>query len=219
MRRGVKAGSLRVCLAAVCAGLAVYMTVYKLVFAFPVLPYLKFEVAEVPVVVAFFSAGPLYGLISAAIYWAVLTLVGEWTPLGPAMKFLAVAPMLLGLWAGSTIHRRLLNGKWGMRGFFALSLPTAIVLRVIVCSLTNFVVLWCLFPFFLDIASASMKATLGIDIPGREAALTWTLIFTAIFNIIHVFLSTIPSYIVAKAASKAGIAKLWINELQRGGGA
>ncbi len=213
MYRGVKAGSLRVCFAAVCAGLAVYMTVYKLVFAFPVLPYLKFEVAEIPVVVAFFSAGPLWGLISAAIYWGVLTVVGEWSPLGPAMKFLAVAPMLLGLWAGSTIHRRLFNCKWGLKGFFALSLPIAIVLRVIVMSLLNFVVLWYLFPFFLDIASASMKATVGLNVPGREAALMWTLIFTAAFNIIHVFLSTIPSYIVVKAASKAKIAKLWINEL------
>jgi len=42
----------------------------------------------------------------------------------------------------------------------------------------------------------------------------WTLVFTAAFNTIHVFLSTIPSYIVAKAASKAKIAKLWIDELQ-----
>jgi riboflavin transporter FmnP len=169
-----------------------------------------------PVVVAFFSAGPLWGLILAVIYWAVLTLVGEWSPLGPVMKFLAVAPMLLGLWAGSTIHRRLLNSKWGIGGLFALSLPIAIVLRVIVTSLLNFIVLWWLFPFFLEIASTSIKATLGIDIPGREAALMWTLAFTAIFNIIHVFLSTIPSYTVAKAVSKAKIAKLWIDEIHEG---
>jgi len=134
MYRRVRAGSLRVCLAAVCSGLAVYMTFYKFVFAFPVLPYLKFEAAEVPRCCGILFSWPLMGFDFSCNYWAVLTLVGEWSPLGPVMKFLAVAPMLLGLWAGSTIHRRLLNSKWGIRGLFALSLPIAIVLRVIVTS-------------------------------------------------------------------------------------
>ena len=212
----MKAKTLNVCLAAVCASLAIYMTIFKLVFAFPIIPYLKFEFAEIPVVVAFFAAGPLWGLASSVIYWIILTMVGEWTPLGPAMKFLAVMPMLVGLWTGYKLHKGFLKGKWGVKGFLALSLPLAAVFRVISTSLLNFVVLWYLFPFFLNIASASIKSTLGLNISSPVTALMWTLLFTATFNILHIPLSIIPSYIVVKAASKAGIAKLWISEIAKG---
>lgn len=211
----MKAETLDVCLAAVCAGLAIYMTISKFVFAFPIIPYLKFEFAEIPVVVAFFAAGPIWGLASSFIYWIVLTLVGEWTPLGPAMKFLAVMPMLVGLWTGYKLHQGFLRRKWGWKGFLAISLPFAAVFRVIVTSFLNYIVLWYLFPFFLNIASTSIKATVGLDVPSPVAALIWTLIFTAAFNILHILLSIIPSYIVVKMISKAGITKLWITEIAK----
>jgi predicted membrane protein len=76
-------------------------------------------------------------------------------------------------------------------------------------------VLWYLFPFFLNIASTSIKATVGLDVPSPVAALIWTLIFTAAFNILHILLSIIPSYIVVKMISKAGITKLWITEIAK----
>jgi len=57
-----------VSISGVIASLAVVMTLAKLVFPYPLLPYLKFELAEIPVVLAALS---LSG--RASLYTAVTT--------------------------------------------------------------------------------------------------------------------------------------------------
>jgi riboflavin transporter FmnP len=209
-------GTFEVVFAALCASLAIFMTFYKVVFAFPILPYLKFELAEIPVVIAFLVAGPFSGLLSSVIYWIILTLVGEWTPIGPAMKFLAVAPTILGLWAGFALSRRLRKNP-GIAMSMSVGIVLAMVARVIVTSLMNLLVLWWLFPFFLDIAANHLKAILGFQADSSYMVLLMTLVFTAVFNIMHLFLSVIPSYyLVVKAFARVkpvGLRKIWVQRV------
>jgi len=179
--------------AALCASLAIFLTLYKVVFAFPVLPYLEFELAEIPVVIAFLIGGPFPGLLSSVIYWIILTLVGKWTPIGPAMKFLAVAPTILGLWAGFALSRRLRKNP-SIAFSMLMGIVLAMVARVVVTSLMNLLVLWWLFPFFLNEAAKYLSATIGFQADSPFAVLVVTLVFTALFNILHLFLSVIPSY-------------------------
>ena len=215
MSDAVKSRTLNIVLPAIFASLAVFMTLANIVFTFPILPYLRFELAEIPVVIVFLIMGPVPGLTSAGIYWAILNLVGEWVPIGPAMKFLSLAPTLVGLWIGISLYHRFFKGrKFGM-ATLGLGISFAIIARVIVTSLVNFVLLWYLFPSFLDIAVGSLTATLGLNISSPTAALLLTLLFTAIFNILHTFLSLLPSYMVVKTVAQvkiAGLGDLWIDK-------
>lgn len=215
VRQAAHRKTFEVVFASVCASLAVFMTFYKVVFAFPVLPYLKFELAEIPVVIAFLVAGPFSGLLSSVIYWIILTMVGEWTPIGPLMKFLAVTPTILGVWGGLVLSRRLKKSSVLLSMF--LSVTLAIVARVIVTSLMNFLVLWWLFPFFLDIAAKHLNTAIGFQADSPHSILFVTLVFTAVFNILHSFLSVIPSYyLVLKVASRAkpaGSRMPWVQKM------
>lgn len=210
----VKSRSLQIILPAIFASMAVFMTMANLVVPFPILPYLRFELAEIPVIVIFLIMGLIPGLTTTVIYWAILNVVGEWVPIGPAMKFLSLAPTLVGLWIGLAIYHRFLNERRSIAASLGLSISFAIISRVLVTSLLNFVLLWYLFPFFLDIAAGSLTSTLGLIVSSPTAAILLTLLFTAIFNIIHTFLSIIPSYLVVRALAKAklaGLRKLWID--------
>ncbi|MEM1775671.1 MAG: hypothetical protein QW079_01920, partial [Nitrososphaerota archaeon] len=83
--------------------LSAILAMLPLSFPFPLVPYLKFDIAEMPVYVAFLSFGPIPGFTSALTYWFVLNMFGEWAPIGPLMKFIAVASTLSGFMLGSRI--------------------------------------------------------------------------------------------------------------------
>ncbi|MEM1558553.1 MAG: hypothetical protein QXT26_05435 [Thermoproteota archaeon] len=216
INRFIRYSAFEIVLASLCAGLAIFLTVYKVVFAFPILPYLKFELAEIPVVMAFFVAGPLSGLLSSVIYWIILTMVGEWTPIGPLMKFLAVAPTILGLWAGFVLSRRIRKNPSILLSM-TLGTILAVAVRIIVTSLMNFLVLWWFFPLFLDLAAKYLRATIGFQADSPYAILLMTLVFTAVFNVIHSLISIIPSYyLVVKAVVRVksmGLKRPWLQRI------
>lgn len=156
------------------------------------------------------------GLTSSLIYWAVLNFFGEWVPIGPAMKLGALAPMLLGLWFGLYFHHKFLRGRGGAAFYMISSVSFAVISRVIVTSLFNFVILWYLFPDFLDFAAASLSSSLGLVLSSSVEKLLWALLFTAVFNIIHSFISFLPAYAIVKSISLAGIPgvrELWIDKI------
>lgn len=211
----LRSTSLKIVMPAVFASLAVFMTLANLVFPFPILPYLRFELAEIPVIVVFLIMGPIPGLSSAVVYWGILNVVGEWVPIGPAMKLLSLGPTILGLWAGLLVYNKLIKKRNSVTASLGLSIAMGIIFRVLVTSLLNFVLLWYLFPFFLDLASGSIKAVLGLDISSSVTALAFALLFTALFNIIHTFLSVLPSYAISKTVAQAripGLKAIWIDE-------
>ena len=204
--------SLAIASSAVFGALASVLAALPLSFPFPVIPYLKFDVAEIPVFLAFLGFGPLPGFISALTYWGILNLVGEFVPIGPAMKFLAVVSTLTGIWAGLRLSRSVRLG-------IPLCFTLGIAVRVLVMSLANYVVLVILFPEFLEFASFLVSQSLGITLEAGLSALILVLIFTAIYNAIHVFLSLIPSIFFLNFMIKDGLflsfARPWLHVMLR----
>jgi len=186
------------------ASLAALLALLPLSFSYPIIPYLKFDVAEIPVVLAFFLLGPEAGLISSIVYWVILLLVGSYTPLGPTMKFIAVISMVAGLWLG---FRLLKNPRWGL----LLGSCIGCLLRVLTMGILNYLILVFLFPEFLEIAAASISMVLGLRLSGEGMALILVIIFTALFNVLHTVLSIIPAYLLVRSVAGIGAKNLRIS--------
>ena len=186
--------SLLVACSSSMAGLAAILAILPLSFSFPPIPYLKFDLAEIPIILAFLLLGPEAGAISSLVYWLALLLVGSYTPLGPTMKFIAVGMMVLGLWLGFKLSSR--------RGLLLGSL-LGCALRVGAMSLLNYLVLVFMFPEFLEVAAASISMILGLRPPSGFAAFSMVMILTALFNVLHAALSMVPAYLLVR--SLAGV--------------
>ena len=57
--------------------------------------------------------------------------------------------------------------------------------------------------------------TIGLDAASDFSALLWTLLLTAVFNAIHIFVSVIPSYALIKTILrlKTTLGKAWLDEI------
>lgn len=196
--------SLTIACSSIMAGLAALLALLPLSFSYPIIPYLKFDVAEIPVVLAFFLLGPEAGLISSIVYWVILLLVGSYTPLGPTMKFIAVISMVAGLWLG---FRLLKNPRWGL----LLGSCIGCLLRVLTMGILNYLILVFLFPEFLEIAAASISMVLGLRFSGEGMALILVIVFTALFNVLHTVLSIIPAYLLVRSIAGIGAKNLRIS--------
>ena len=194
---------------AIMAAFALLLAVLPLSFPFPPIPYLRFDPAEIPVFTALLAFGPAVGMLSAIIYYIVLLVVGEFSPIGPTLKFLAVAPSLLGFYlAGKLVSSR------GFKTMVVSGAVSASVLRVLVTTAANYVVLVVMFPEFLNFAAMTLSAFIGTSLSPDLQGLILVLTFTAIYNILHIVFSTAPSVLVLKALNRAkafhGIWAPWI---------
>lgn len=186
MRAGITLSS-----AIFLGALAAIFTVLPLHIRYPILPYLRFEIAEIPVVLALLVLGPGAAFMSSAIYWAILLLVGEFTPIGPTMKFVAVSTMILGLWLGSKI-------RGGPKICLIVGSCLGCLFRVSAMGIFNYVILIFVFPEFLEFAMASISAVFGAEFLSHIPAMAAIIIFTAIFNVFHVILSIVPAYLLVR---------------------
>lgn len=166
-------------------------------FPFPIIPYLRYDLAEIPVFVALLAAGPAVAFSTATAYFLVLLAVGEFTPIGPIMKYCAVLSTLAGVWLGS----KLLKGR-GVRAFLVTSGVLGAILRVVVMTVMNYVVIVILFPEFLSFAASTVQTTTGLYSNDLVGQLLLVLTFTAVFNASHVVLTLLPSSIVAEAVTR-----------------
>ncbi len=89
----------------VFSALALVLTFSKAEIPYPLMPYLKFDFAEIPIMLALLLVGLVPGLITEVIHWIGLSIARGWV-LGPLMKILAVVPMIFGFWLGIRIHKR-----------------------------------------------------------------------------------------------------------------
>lgn len=210
----MKARATKIIASASClACLAGILAILPLSFSYPIIPYLKFDLAEIPVFLAFLLMGPEAGFIASTVYWAVLLIVGSYTPLGPTMRFAATTSTLLGLWLGFRALRT-------PRGGLILGSIAGCILRVLTMSLFNYVVLIYLFPDLLEFAAASVSAFLGVSFSSEISAFMMIAVFTAIFNILHVPLSIVPAYLIVRAVVNLGrgsprIGEIWYAEVAR----
>lgn len=205
MKREEPARSLLVAVAAVFGGLSSVIAMLRLSFPFPLLPYLRFDLAELPVVFSFLAFGPLLGLVTSVVYWLVLTVVttGEWLwPIGPFMKFLAVASMLAGLWLGSRTSTK--SKRYGL-GLLLLRMGLlATIIRIIVMSVINYVILVVVVPESLIFVNYLLSTTLGLSLGSGLELILLVMVLTSIFNIAHTALSLVPSAIIVQRIERVG---------------
>jgi riboflavin transporter FmnP len=170
------------------SALAVMLTSLRAEIPYPLLPYLKFDLAEIPVMIVLFILGPLPSLVTEVIHWIGLTITRGWI-LGPLMKFVAVVPMIVGFWLGVILYRKFSSGNSTIISFI-IGNTVGIVLRVIVTSIANILVLLVVAPEWLEYARFALNSV-GIVVTSVFEVLMWTLLLTAIFNILHVPLSSL----------------------------
>jgi riboflavin transporter FmnP len=208
----LRSPSAAIAVTAIFSAMAVAITLTKLTIPFPPLPYLKIDFSEVPVTVAMLLMGPVYGFLSSVIYWLVLTMrAGDF--LGPAMKFAAVSSMIVGFWVASVVY-----GRVARRKSFASMMVTGFLLgslfRVVVMSVFNYFVLLYIAPYYVDFI-APLLATIGLPAETTLDVVIWSLLFTAVYNVIHSAVSVFPAYILTKASLEripGIIGGAWIRE-------
>jgi riboflavin transporter FmnP len=183
----------------VFSGLAIILSYIKAETPFPLLPYLKFDFAEIPVVILLLLVGPIPALIAEVIHFISLVFTHGWV-LGPLMKLLAVIPMILGFWLGIVVYKKVRGSKrYNSTTGFILGNIIGIIARVIVCTITNIVVLLIVAPEYLTYAEYTLQSV-GFATASTFDVLLLTLILTGVFNTLHVPISSIVSVIVVRGA-------------------
>ncbi len=187
---------------AVFGGMAALTTVVtaNIQPSFPILPFLKFDPAELFSVLAFLIFGPVAGIITATFHWIFLTGTGTNGPLGPAAKYAAVLSTLFGLWLGGKIYQQL--GRKNPRMFVALGsmLTVAMIARIGIMLVVNYFIFTYVGPVifgfnYLGFGQHTLKLTLGIEYTG-----TWLLmvilLFTGVFNALQAIFSVVIPYVI-----------------------
>jgi riboflavin transporter FmnP len=192
--------------AAVFGSLAALSTVIvpaRIQPAFPILPFLRFDPAEVFVVLAFLIFGPVSAVIAAIVHWIFLTLTstGSTGALGPAVKFVSVLSTLLGLWLGSIVYRRLIGTYRRTWAVLALVLAFAVLARVGLLIVVNYWVFTYVGPAIFNInyiqfSQETLQATLGIQFASPWNVLMAMLLYTSLFNALHAAFSIVVPYVI-----------------------
>jgi riboflavin transporter FmnP len=179
---------------AVFSALSIILTLSPLKFAFPLLPFLKYQFWEVAIVIAFLLYGGKVGISISAINTLVLFAFfpGD-LPSGPIYNFIAVLSML----AGISIVQRVAGTRFS-RGreliLTTLSTGVGVVTRVVAMSIVNWIVLPLSNPFGYNIAPEALPELVAL---------------VAFFNA-TIVLYTIPlSYFIAKAVAAGTKAQIW----------
>ena len=152
----------------------------------PYAPFLKYQIWEIPIVIAFLLYGSMVGVLITIINTSVLLIFypGD-LPTGPLYNFAAVLSMLLGIYIVHRLPIESSSKRWEAI-LAAISTALGTVLRVGIMSLVNWVFLQYPYP-------------VGFNIPIE--ALTAMLPIIGFFNA-TITLYTIPTgYLVARAIS------------------
>lgn len=195
---------------AVLGGLAALMTMVVPAHIqpfFPILPFLRFDPAELFSVLAFLIFGPIAGIITATSHWIFLTATATNGPLGPAAKYASVLSTLLGLWLGGRVYQRF--GLSNPRHSTALGsmLSLAVLARVGIMLVVNYFIFTYIGPVifginYLGFGQQTLQLTLGVSFTGNWL-LAAILVFTSVFNVLHTLFSVlVPSMIFTPLSLK-----------------
>ena len=178
-----------VSLITILSSLAIMITYLKIELPYPLIPYLKFDFAEIPSMLTLFLCDLKSSLIVATIHFLVLLYRGSFSPIGPLMKYTAVCCTLIGFSIGYNKSTSKLRN-------LIYHIMKALSLRVLVMSFMNYLIIVILFPHFLNFTILFLKKILGNFIFINE--LTTILLFTALYNALHTILTITLSYLIYK---------------------
>ncbi len=156
----------RLALTASLTAAAVVLEASPIRFPFPLLPFLVFDFGEIPAFVLALAYGPYEATASALGLAAVLFALGQFVPIGPIYKLLAVESAILGIWAGL---------RFGQGFAFIVST----LIRTAVMTVANLLLVELFMPGFLQFVP---------DIPFMNA-LTALAVLLILFNILQNALS------------------------------
>lgn len=183
-----------VTMTALFSALSIILTVLKFEVPYPLLPYLKFDFAEIPTVIAYFTVNPYSGFVCSVLHWFFL-MYRSGDVLGPSMKFAAVVSMLFGFKITSPLLKRFSSDPHLAKYYFVFPSCVAGFIRIVVMSIFNVIVLLWIAPGYLGFASYLLQSVLGY-LPNSDEALYWTLIFTGVYNGLHVAFSIVPAILL-----------------------
>lgn len=194
--------------AAVFAAISAILTLARVAVPFPLIPYLQVDFSEIAILMAFFLFGPLAGSITAVIQWIFLNETGSDAPLGPAIKFAAVISTLGGMWLGGLVYRRIRGNSTHASLAVSLILGNGMLFRVVVMTLVNYAVLVYIAPVFfganyLAFAKITIEKSTGWSFPTDDMVLTYTLIFTALYNVVNLLAGAIPAGLIVSPIAKS----------------
>jgi len=194
---------------AVLAALAYAFSLLRLHIRYPLLPFLSFDFSEIPDVLAYMLFGLSGGLVSTMAHWVALNFGTPFHQLvGPTMKLLAVISMIAGLHVASRV-------KGGSAILNCISL--ALLSRTTVMALATFLLYYSIFPdVYLPFSRRALEG-IGITVGSDLTLATVMVIFTSIFNILHVLLTVPLAYMVYKRVV-AVLPQLPTSRLITGGG-
>ena len=187
--------------AGVFAALAALLTLAKAEIPFPLIPYLRIDFAEIPILIALFLFGPVSATVSAVIQWLFLNVQGSDAPLGPLIKFVAVLSTISGLWVGSELYRQVKGRRIHAGIALSLMLSGGILLRIVAMTIVNYVVLIYVAPVFfgadyLSFAKLTLEKSTGWHFASESAVLGYTLLFTALYNLVNLLAAVIPARLI-----------------------
>lgn len=162
--------------------------------SFPILFYLKFDVAEIVDITAFLIFGPVAGLITAIVHTTILTAApGGAGPFGASLKFFSVLSTYGGIWLASRFGRhKLLTSS-------AIMTSLAVVTRVIIMTFVNYLYIIALAQVVFDqnyLGFAQfVLSQVGVNLTGTSLIL-YILGLTGIFNAIHAVFSIVVSLLL-----------------------
>jgi len=192
--------------AAVFGSLAALSTVIipaRIQPAFPIMPFLRFDPAEVFSVLAFLIFGPISAIIAATVHWIFLSLTstGSTGPLGPAVKFASVLSTLLGLWLGSIVYQRVIGSHRHMSAALSTMLSFAVATRIGLLLVVNYFVFTYIGPVifniqYIEFSQRTLQATLGLQFVSPSAVVMAMLLYTSIFNGLHAAFSVVVPYLI-----------------------
>jgi len=140
--------SLYVSLIAMFAATSGALTEMHVMFPFPLLPFLEFDMAEIPDMIAFLILGPEAGILVATIHCILLYTLGAFTIFSPLMKFFAEGSMFAGI---------LLAKRYTKRA--SVLAATSITARVVIMFFVTLMLYYVIMP---DIYMPTAKLAMGI---------------------------------------------------------
>lgn len=195
--------TVRIAAVALFGGLAALLTVFPLDFPFPLIPYLRFDLAEIPIFIAFMLFGPAAGLLTCTTYLGVLLPItmGEWLwPIGPFLKFFAAASQVVGMYLGFRTYCLIKRSSYA--AFFTQLMILGMVLRILVMTLANYAVLT--MTSQVEFVGGLLRTITGWNFSSSLEILIVVLVFTAVFNALHTPLSMMPAALLVKKISSEG---------------
>ncbi|MEM2016652.1 MAG: hypothetical protein QW718_03865 [Nitrososphaerota archaeon] len=172
------------------ASTAILMSLLRLRFPYPLLPFLSFDLAEIPAVLALLAFDFKSGFTVAVIHWITLNFGRPFHAIiGPLMKLIAVISMLIGFKIifskpNLTLNKRIL-------GYMIIS---GSLIRIGLMSLATFLLYYVIFPeIYLPTSTQVLKNILVIELESTLLVGVVTVVFTALFNLLHVPLSLLPA--------------------------